>query len=161
MAPPEASRAFLSFFAAVAAPDPGLHGGRGPPAPCGNRRQRPGTHVRHTSADGAIHLRKGQTCAELAALPGSTYDLTAARIWGVLRVLEAAGLLVLADKTSHAVSCQAAATTARAPLLTPYRGKGKPEPQRTPTVLTPGSVRPARIVPERGVLVPALIRRSP
>ncbi len=32
------------------------------------------------------------------ALPGSTHDLTAARIWGILRELDAAGILTLADK---------------------------------------------------------------
>ncbi|TDD60903.1 IS5/IS1182 family transposase [Actinomadura darangshiensis] len=55
------------------------------------------------------------------ALPGSTHDLTAARIRGVLRALQAAGPLVLADTGYHG---------AGEPLLTPYRGKGKPEPQK-------------------------------
>jgi hypothetical protein len=32
------------------------------------------------------------------ALPGSVHDLTAARIWGIVRRLAAAGLIVLADK---------------------------------------------------------------
>jgi hypothetical protein len=32
------------------------------------------------------------------ALPGSTHDLTAARVWGILRELEKAGILTLADK---------------------------------------------------------------
>jgi hypothetical protein len=31
-------------------------------------------------------------------LPGATHDLTAARIWGILRELAAAGLVVLGDK---------------------------------------------------------------
>lgn len=31
-------------------------------------------------------------------LPGAVHDLTAARIWGILRELTAAGLVVLADK---------------------------------------------------------------
>jgi hypothetical protein len=31
-------------------------------------------------------------------LPGSVHDLTAARIWGVIRELAAAGLITLADK---------------------------------------------------------------
>ncbi|TDB84282.1 transposase family protein, partial [Actinomadura sp. 7K534] len=38
------------------------------------------------------------------ALPGKVHDLTAARVWGILRELEKAGILTLADKTSHAVS---------------------------------------------------------
>jgi hypothetical protein len=33
-----------------------------------------------------------------SALPGSVHDLTAARIWGIVRRLTAAGLIVLADK---------------------------------------------------------------
>ena len=48
---------------------------------------------------------------------GSTHDLTAARIWGILRELAAAGLIVLADKGCHG---------AGEPLLTPYRGRSKP-----------------------------------
>jgi hypothetical protein len=32
------------------------------------------------------------------ALPGAVHDLTAARIWGIVRRLVAAGLIVLADK---------------------------------------------------------------
>ena len=32
------------------------------------------------------------------ALPGSTHDLTCARIWGIMRELAAAGLITLADK---------------------------------------------------------------
>ena len=31
-------------------------------------------------------------------LPGAVHDLTAARIWGIVRELAAAGLIVLADK---------------------------------------------------------------
>jgi hypothetical protein len=31
-------------------------------------------------------------------LPGATHDLTAARIWGIMRELAAAGLIVVADK---------------------------------------------------------------
>jgi hypothetical protein len=55
------------------------------------------------------------------ALPGSTHDLTAARIWGVLRELERAGILTLADKGYQG---------AEKPLITPYKGKNKPEPKK-------------------------------
>jgi len=48
------------------------------------------------------------------ALRGATYDLRAARIWGIIRELAAAGLIVLADKGYHG---------AGPPLLTPYRGR--------------------------------------
>ena len=34
-------------------------------------------------------------------LPGAVHDLTAARIWGIIRELAAAGLIVLADKGYH------------------------------------------------------------
>ena len=34
----------------------------------------------------------------LRPLPGAVHDLTAARIWGILRELAASGLVVLADK---------------------------------------------------------------
>jgi DDE superfamily endonuclease len=54
------------------------------------------------------------------ALPGATHDLTAARIWGILQELEAAGLIVLADKGYHGAD----------ELITPYKGKGKPESQK-------------------------------
>ena len=36
------------------------------------------------------------------ALPGRTHDLTAARVWGILRELEAAGIITLADKGTKA-----------------------------------------------------------
>ncbi len=52
------------------------------------------------------------------ALPGSVHDLKAARIWGILRALRAAGLLVLADKGYLG---------AGRPVLTPYKGRDKPE----------------------------------
>ena len=50
-------------------------------------------------------------------MPGSVHDLTAARIWGIVRRLAAAGLIVLAGKGY---------TGAGAPVLTPYRGRNKP-----------------------------------
>jgi hypothetical protein len=54
------------------------------------------------------------------ALPGSVHDKKAERIWGVLRELEAAGLVTLADKGYQG--------STRAKI--PYRGKGKPESQK-------------------------------
>lgn len=55
------------------------------------------------------------------ALRGSTHDLRAARIWGIIRQLAAAGLVVLADKGYHG---------AGQPVITPYRGRGKPASQK-------------------------------
>jgi hypothetical protein len=54
-------------------------------------------------------------------LPGAAYDLTAARIWGIIRQLAAAGLIVLADKGY---------TGAGEHVLTPYRGRNKPASQK-------------------------------
>ena len=47
-------------------------------------------------------------------LPGAVHDLKAARIWGILRELAAAGLIALADKGYHGAGEH---------VLTPYRGK--------------------------------------
>jgi hypothetical protein len=54
-------------------------------------------------------------------LPDAVHDLTAARIWGMLRELAASGLVVLADKGY---------TGAGDHILTPYRGRNKPAAQR-------------------------------
>jgi hypothetical protein len=50
-------------------------------------------------------------------LPGAVHDLTAARIWGILRELAASGLVVLADKGYHGAGDH---------IRTPYRGRNKP-----------------------------------
>jgi hypothetical protein len=50
-------------------------------------------------------------------LPGAVHDLTAARIWGILHELAAAGLIRLAGKGYQG------AEHAR----TPYKGKNKPQ----------------------------------
>ena len=54
-------------------------------------------------------------------LPGSVHDLKAARIWGIIRELKHAGLIVLADKGY---------ISARQHIETPYKGRGKPESQK-------------------------------
>ena len=54
-------------------------------------------------------------------LPGAVHDLTAARIWGIIGELAAAGLIVLAGKGYHG---------AGDPVLTPYRGRNKPASQK-------------------------------
>jgi hypothetical protein len=66
------------------------------------------------SPDGTILWTSG-------ALPGKAHDLTAARIWGILRALKQAGIITLADKAYQG---------AEGPVLTPYKGKGKPESQK-------------------------------
>jgi DDE superfamily endonuclease/Helix-turn-helix of DDE superfamily endonuclease len=68
------------------------------------------------SPDGTILWTSG-------AMPGKIHDLNAARIWGILRELEKAGILTLADKGYQG---------AEAPVvITPYKGRGKPESQKT------------------------------
>jgi hypothetical protein len=66
------------------------------------------------SPDGTIVWTSG-------ALPGKAHDLSAARIWGILRALEQAGIITLADKAYQG---------AEGPVRTPYKGKNKPESQK-------------------------------
>jgi len=54
------------------------------------------------------------------ALPGSVHDAKAAWIWQIMRELEDSGLIVLADKGYQGVQG----------LLTPYKGRNKPESQK-------------------------------
>jgi hypothetical protein len=68
------------------------------------------------------------------ALPGKTHDLSAAHIWGILCELDQAGIITLADKAYQG---------AESPLVTPYKGKNKPESQKRPTAPTPSSAAPA------------------
>jgi hypothetical protein len=56
------------------------------------------------------------------AVPGRTHDLTAARVWGILRELDNAGIITLADKGYQG---------AEAPIVfSPYKGRNKPESQK-------------------------------
>lgn len=55
-------------------------------------------------------------------LPGSVHDIKAARIWGIIRALAGAGLLVLADKGYIGAGEHVKA---------PYKGRNKPESQKT------------------------------
>jgi hypothetical protein len=55
------------------------------------------------------------------SLPGAVHDLNAARIWGIIRALAEAGLLVLADKGYLGAGEH---------IKTPYKGRDKPEPQK-------------------------------
>ncbi|NVI86340.1 transposase family protein [Actinomadura sp. BRA 177] len=56
------------------------------------------------------------------ALPGKVHDLTAARIWGILRELERTGILTLADKAYQGAEASV--------VITPYKGRNKPESQK-------------------------------
>ena len=55
------------------------------------------------------------------AAAGRRCDLTAARIWGIVRALAASGLIVLADKGYHGAGDH---------IHTPYKGRNKPESQK-------------------------------
>jgi len=54
-------------------------------------------------------------------LPGAVHDLTAARIWGIVRELAAAGLIVLADKGYDGAGDH---------IRTPYKERNKPASQK-------------------------------
>ncbi|MGH3405469.1 MAG: transposase family protein [Streptosporangiaceae bacterium] len=87
-------------------------------------RDRPfysGKHRRHGMNLQVISAPDGEILWVSGPLPGSAHDLTAARIWGIVRELAAAGLITLGDK---------AYIGAGEHVLTPYRGRGKPESQK-------------------------------
>ena len=80
-----------------------------------------GKHRRHGMNLQVISSPDGEILWVSGPLPGATHDLTAARIWGIVRELEAAGLITLADK---------AYIGAGQHVLTPYRGRNKPASQK-------------------------------
>jgi DDE superfamily endonuclease/Helix-turn-helix of DDE superfamily endonuclease len=80
-----------------------------------------GKHRRHGMNLQVISAPDGEIVWVSGPLPGSVHDLTAARIWGIVRELAAAGLITLADKGY---------TGAGQHVLTPYRGRGKPPSQK-------------------------------
>ena len=80
-----------------------------------------GKHRKHGMNLQVIASPTGEILWVSGPLPGATHDLTAARIWGILRELAAAGLIVLADKGY---------TGAGDPAITPYRGRNKPASQK-------------------------------
>jgi hypothetical protein len=80
-----------------------------------------GKHRRHGMNLQVIATPAGDIVWVSGALPGAVHDLTAARIWGIIRELAATGLVVLADKGYHG---------AGSPVRTPYRGRGKPASQK-------------------------------
>jgi hypothetical protein len=80
-----------------------------------------GKHRRHGMNLQVISSPAGEILWVSGPLPGAVHDLTAARIWGIIRQLAAAGLIVLADKGY---------TGAGEHVLTPYRGRNKPASQK-------------------------------
>jgi hypothetical protein len=81
-----------------------------------------GKHKKHGMNLQVIATPDGSILWVSGALPGSVHDLRAARIWGILRALTAAGLIVLADKGYIGAGQH---------ITTPYKGRNKPESQKT------------------------------
>jgi hypothetical protein len=80
-----------------------------------------GKHRKHGMNLQVIASPLGEILWVSGALPGAVHDLTAARIWGIIRRLAAAGLIVLADKGYIGTGDH---------VLTPYRGRNKPPSQK-------------------------------
>jgi hypothetical protein len=80
-----------------------------------------GKHRRHGMNLQVISSPAGEILWVSGPLPGAVHDLTASRIWGIIRELEAAGLIVLADKGYIGAGEH---------VLTPYRGRNKPASQK-------------------------------
>ena len=79
-----------------------------------------GKHHRHGMNLQVIASPDGDIAGVSGRLPGAVHDLTAARIWGIVRELAACGLVVLGDKGYLGEGC----------LRTPYRGRNKPAAQK-------------------------------
>ena len=79
-----------------------------------------GKHKRHGMNLQVIASPGGDIVWVSGPLPGAVHDMKAQWIWGVLAELEAAGLVVLADKGYQG--------SAYAKI--PYRGRSKPESQK-------------------------------
>jgi hypothetical protein len=80
-----------------------------------------GKHRRHGMNLQVIASPEGKILWVSGPLPGAVHDLTAARIWGIVRELADSGLIVLADKGY---------TGAGDHIRIPYRGRGKPASQK-------------------------------
>jgi hypothetical protein len=80
-----------------------------------------GKHKKHGMSLQVIASPDGEILWVSGPLPGAVHDLNAARIWGLGRELAAAGLIVLADKGYIGTGQH---------VMTPYRGRGKPESQK-------------------------------
>ena len=80
-----------------------------------------GKHRRHGMNLQVISAPDGEIVWVSGPLPGAAHDLTAARIWGILRELADCGLIVLAGKGYHGAGDH---------ILVPCRGRSKPAPQK-------------------------------
>jgi hypothetical protein len=92
-----------------------------------------GKHRRHGMNLQVIATPDGDIVWVSGPLPGAVHDLTAARIWGILRELAASGLIVLADKGYHGAGEH---------IHTPTRAGTSPPLRRPPTAPTPSYAAP-------------------
>src|ERR1022692_834573 len=81
-----------------------------------------------------ISTPEGDVLRVSRPLPGSVYDLTAARIRGIIRQLAAAGLITLADKGYIGAGQH---------VLTPYRAGANRPRRKQPAPPAPGCALPA------------------
>lgn len=80
-----------------------------------------GKHRRHGMNLHIISTPDGDIVWVLGPLPGATHDLTAARVWGIVREQAASGLIVPADKGYAGAGDH---------IRIPYRGRNKPPSQK-------------------------------
>jgi hypothetical protein len=85
-----------------------------------DRRFYSGKHKKHGMNLQVVASPSGDVLWVSGVLPGSVHDKKPEWIWAVLAELEAAGLITLADKGYRGTTW----------AKIPYRGKGKPEPQK-------------------------------
>uniref|UniRef100_UPI003D7103F6 transposase family protein n=1 Tax=Nonomuraea sp. bgisy101 TaxID=3413784 RepID=UPI003D7103F6 len=81
-----------------------------------------GKHKKHGMNIQVLATPDGTPLWTSGSLPGSVHDLKAARIWGIVRRLQAAGLIALADK-GYVGAGEA--------VRVPYKGRSKPTSQKT------------------------------
>src|SRR5512135_1956786 len=93
-----------------------------------------GKHRRHGMNLQVIAAPDGEIVWVSGPLPGAVHDLTAARIWGILRELAASGLIVLADKGYAGAGDH---------VRVPYRGVASRSRRKPPIVPTPSCAHPA------------------
>jgi hypothetical protein len=92
-----------------------------------------GKHRKHGMNLQVIAGPDGDIVRVSGPLPGAVHDLTAARIWGIVRALAASGLVVPGG-TGY---------LGQDDIRAPYRGRDKPHRRRRPTGLMPGGAPPA------------------
>ena len=106
-----------------------------------------GKHRRHGMNLQVISSPGGEILWVSGPLPGAVHDLTAARIWGIIRELAAAGLIVLADKGYIGAGEH---------VLPPTGAGTSPPPRKPPTAPTPSCApRRARQRPAQDLAHPA------